>query len=107
MRVSHFFTQPVTLRRIVSRDEYSGAVFASDETILTRWGAARDIVRDGSGVEVISAARVSGYSRVSTLASISVGDVLIDEHGEEHTVVSVSVARSVRGAPSHSVALVT
>ena len=100
MRASRFFRQAITLKRLVSRDDYAGSSYAEPETIYARWSDKPELVRGNDGVEVTTSARVS------TLEALSVGDRLLDASGTEREVVSVGEARDVRGGRSHVVARV-
>ncbi len=100
MNPARFFRQSVTLKRLTSSDAYAGSTYANPEVILARWTDAQDLQRDANGREITTRARVS------TLASLKVGDVLVDALGRDREIVSVTLARDTRARESHTIARV-
>lgn len=62
-----------------------------DTSILVRWEGRRALVRDASGSEIVSEARVF------CIAPVRTGHVFIDSEGTEWPVVSVSEHTDLRG----------
>ena len=98
MNVTRFFRQTITIQRADGLSGDGTKSYTTATTITGRMVGDTRMVRDATGREVVST------TKISTTASISVGDVVTDEAGTKRPVIQVSEARDTRGRLSHRIA---
>lgn len=98
MRAARFFREAATLEVAAGRDGYGELPYGSPASIKVRWFTENELVRNPDGAEVTTGARIS------TTASVALGDRITDAAGTARTVVQVRTNRDTKGSFSHRVA---
>lgn len=93
--ISDYLTDTVTWRKPGLPDFY-GDVTYTDTSIKARWEGRRALVRDSSGSQVVSEARVF------CTAPVASRDVLVASDGSEWPVIGVAPQKGLDGKLSHN-----
>jgi hypothetical protein len=91
--IQDHLNQTATWYCVTGQNEY-GESITSSKTISVRWEGKRRLVRDVSGQEVVSEARVF------CTEAVKVGD-LLEHDGRSWPVIAVSAMPGLNGVESH------
>lgn len=92
--ISDYLTDTVTWRKRGPSDFYGDATY-TDTLIKARWEGRRELVRDSSGSQVVSEARVF------CTAPVAPNDVLVASDDREWSVIGVAPQKGLGGQLSH------
>jgi hypothetical protein len=89
----HWLTTPTIWKKSSGTSSSGDPSYAADRTIMARWEWKRRFFRDESGNETVS----EGTVHVLFSEMVTTGDILVDEFGEEFTVLGVDVVPRANG----------